>query len=47
MGLLWSEMINYIEHYGILRKQDENGVFETVNKMHSWNQLSGAIIVRL
>jgi len=45
--LLWTEIVNYIEHYGMQRKKDENGVFESVNKMHSWNQLSGAIIVRL
>jgi len=47
MALYWIETVNYIEHYGILRKKDENGVYESINKMHSWNQLSGAIIVRL
>lgn len=39
--------MNYIEHYGIIRKKDKNGVDESIGKMHSWNQLSGAIIVRL
>lgn len=47
VGLYWVECVNYIEHYGMQRKKDENGVYESITKMHSWNQLSGAIIVRL
>ena len=47
IGLYLFEMVNYIEHYGILRKKDSNGVHESINKMHSWNYLSGAVIVRL
>jgi len=47
MGLYWLETVNYIEHYGILRKKDENGVDESINKMHCWNSLSGAISVRI
>lgn len=31
------ELVNYIEHYGIVRKQNENGYFERVNPLHSWN----------
>jgi alkane 1-monooxygenase len=31
------ETINYIEHYGLKRKKDENGVYEPVNIKHSWN----------
>jgi len=46
-ALIWVEIVNYIEHYGMERKKDANGVHESINKMHSWNQLSGAIIVRL
>jgi len=26
---------------------DEKGVYESINKMHSWNQLSGTILVRI
>jgi hypothetical protein len=37
MGITWVETVNYIEHYGLLRKKDENGVYESVGKMHSWN----------
>lgn len=47
IGLYLFETVNYIEHYGILRKKDSNGVYESINKMHSWNYLSGAVIVRL
>ena len=47
MGLFLIETINYIEHYGILRKKDNNGVYESIGKMHSWNYLSGAVMIRI
>ncbi|SMF51735.1 alkane 1-monooxygenase [Pseudobacteriovorax antillogorgiicola] len=31
------EVINYIEHYGLQRRQDERGRFEKVLPIHSWN----------
>lgn len=31
------ELVNYIEHYGILRKEIQPGKFERVNPLHSWN----------
>ena len=31
------ELVNYIEHYGIVRKQLANGRYEQVNPLHSWN----------
>jgi len=31
------EIINYIEHYGLHRKQLSNGKYERVNTEHSWN----------
>ena len=31
------ELVNYIEHYGIVRKQDSSGKYERVNPLHSWN----------
>ncbi|WOE42989.1 alkane 1-monooxygenase [Acinetobacter chinensis] len=31
------EIINYIEHYGLLRQQDENGKYERTMPEHSWN----------
>lgn len=31
------ELVNYVEHYGILRKQTTTGRYERVNALHSWN----------
>jgi alkane 1-monooxygenase len=31
------EVINYIEHYGLRRKQDADGKYERVRPVHSWN----------
>jgi alkane 1-monooxygenase len=31
------ESVNYLEHYGLLRKKFENGEYENVNITHSWN----------
>lgn len=31
------ELVNYVEHYGIVRKQKEDGKCERVNPLHSWN----------
>lgn len=31
------EAVNYIEHYGLERKQDANGTYESVSIKHSWN----------
>lgn len=36
-GILLLETVNYIEHYGLLRKQHENGRYERVKRNHSWN----------
>jgi alkane 1-monooxygenase len=47
ISIVFAELVNYIEHYGLLRKKDANGVYESVNKMHSWNYLSGAVLIRL
>jgi alkane 1-monooxygenase len=37
MGFSLLEIINYIEHYGILRRQTAEGRYERVNPIHSWN----------
>ena len=37
MGILLLETVNYIEHYGLLRKKKENGNYERVLPQHSWN----------
>ncbi|MDO8416197.1 MAG: alkane 1-monooxygenase [Agitococcus sp.] len=31
------EVVNYIEHYGLLRQKDENGKYERTMPEHSWN----------
>lgn len=31
------ELVNYVEHYGILRKEISAGHYERVNPIHSWN----------
>jgi alkane 1-monooxygenase len=36
-GILLLETINYIEHYGLLRKINERGNYEKVQHQHSWN----------
>lgn len=37
LGVLLLETVNYIEHYGLLRRQRENGTYENVKRIHSWN----------
>lgn len=37
MGILLLETVNYIEHYGLLRKKKANGRYERVLPQHSWN----------
>lgn len=31
------ELVNYVEHYGIVRKLNDLGKYERVNPLHSWN----------
>jgi len=47
MGAFYLETINYIEHYGLTRKKDENGIYESINKLHSWNSISSPTMFRL
>ncbi len=44
-GFLLLETVNYIEHYGLLRKKKEDGRYERVLPAHSWN--SNHLIGRL
>jgi len=44
------ETINYIEHYGLVRKKKANGKYERVTSIHSWNsdhQLGRIILYEL
>jgi alkane 1-monooxygenase len=36
VSVAWLEIVNYVEHYGLQRKQLPNGRFERVTDMHSW-----------
>ena len=37
IGIILLETVNYIEHYGLLRKVLPSGHFEPVKRQHSWN----------
>jgi alkane 1-monooxygenase len=37
MGILLLETVNYIEHYGLVRKIIQTGEYERVQHKHSWN----------
>ncbi len=37
LGILLLETVNYLEHYGLLRERKDNGRFERVLPIHSWN----------
>lgn len=37
IGILLLESVNYIEHYGITRREMAPGKYERVNPLHSWN----------
>ena len=45
IGILLLETVNYIEHYGLQRKQTDNGKYERAMPEHSWN--SDHVIGRL
>lgn len=45
VGFLLLETVNYIEHYGLLRKKLPSGRYERVREVHSWN--SNHIIGRI
>ncbi|WP_035568113.1 alkane 1-monooxygenase [Hymenobacter sp. IS2118] len=37
VGYLLFQLVNYVEHYGLLRRQTAPGVYERVQPHHSWN----------
>lgn len=37
VGFSLLELVNYVEHYGIVRKEISPGKYERVNPIHSWN----------
>ncbi|HMO33516.1 MAG TPA: alkane 1-monooxygenase [Lacibacter sp.] len=45
MGILLLECVNYIEHYGLVRKKSKQGSYERAMPHHSWN--SNHVVGRL
>ena len=47
IGILLLEAVNYIEHYGLMREQNEHGRYQRVMPTHSWNSnhLVGRILL--
>jgi alkane 1-monooxygenase len=37
VAIVLLELVNYIEHYGLLRRQRADGSYERVTPRHSWN----------
>lgn len=37
IGVLLLESVNYVEHYGLSRREVEPGIYEKVKPKHSWN----------
>lgn len=49
-SVVYLETINYIEHYGLRRKEVEPGKYERVDVRHSWNaphRLSNYLLFKL
>ena len=47
LGILWMEGTNYVEHYGLRREKDENGIYESVQYQHAWNSLASPVLSRI
>lgn len=50
LAILFLEIINYVEHYGLERKKNPSGRFEKVRPYHSWNSdylFSNALLINL
>jgi len=47
IGFLLLETVNYIEHYGLLRRKLPSGRYERVRQVHSWNSnhIMGRIVL--
>ncbi len=47
VAIFMGEWINYVEHYGLARNKDKNGVYESITYQHSWNTFSTAVLFRI
>ena len=47
VGIFFIELINYVEHYGLTRRQDARGIYEPITEKHSWNSTSSHLLFRI
>jgi len=50
MAIVLLEQVNYVEHYGLVRKRLPNGKYERVHPHHSWNadhRVSNYLLINL
>jgi len=47
IGIFFIELINYTEHYGLIRKKDVRGIYEPITEQHSWNAPSSTMLFRI
>lgn len=47
VGINYVCFANYITHYGLTRNKDKNGLYESINKYHSWNFASSPLFFRM
>ena len=47
VGIFFIELINYTEHYGLVRKKDKRGIYEPIGESHSWNAASSHLLFRI
>jgi len=44
---MYLESVNYLEHYGLRRRADKNGIMESIGYQHSWSGVSSPISFRI
>ena len=47
VGVFFIELINYVEHYGLVRRKDARGIYEPITERHSWNSTSSSLLFRI
>lgn len=47
VGVFFIEVINYTEHYGLMRKKDARNIYEPITEEHSWNAPSSHLLFRI
>ena len=47
LGILWMEGANFVEHYGLRREKDDQGIYESMQYQHSWNATASPVLSRI